>query len=130
KLESLGLYYNSPEPAIIYVEYGFAINPTRVPRHLGDKHYIPKSARRGLKPLIYSLNLLNPEILLLRLNGLPPYLNLTIYKCSACKHCGLRSISEKVLLAHVKSKHNKDIKLAARQQTRHWLNDHIQQGLS
>ncbi|KAJ9419623.1 hypothetical protein QL093DRAFT_2370617, partial [Fusarium oxysporum] len=28
KLESLGLYYNSPEPAIICVECGFAINPT------------------------------------------------------------------------------------------------------
>ncbi|KAH7186847.1 hypothetical protein DER44DRAFT_754195 [Fusarium oxysporum] len=130
KLESLGLYYNSPEPAIICVECGFAINPTRAPRHPGDKHHIPKSARRGLKPLIYSLNLPNPETLPLRPNGSPPHPNLTVYKGSACKHCGLRSISEKVLLAHVKSKHSKDIKLAARQQTRHWLSDHIQQGLS
>ncbi|KAJ9412494.1 hypothetical protein QL093DRAFT_2550616 [Fusarium oxysporum] len=32
-----------------------------VPYHLGDKHYIPKSACRSLKPLTYSLNLLNPE---------------------------------------------------------------------
>ncbi|KAG6996471.1 hypothetical protein FocnCong_v014856 [Fusarium oxysporum f. sp. conglutinans] len=130
KLESLGLYYNSPEPAIICIECGFAINPTRAPRHPGDKHHIPKSARRGLKPLIYSLNLPNPETLPLRPNGSPPHPNLTVYKGSACKHCGLRSISEKVLLAHVKSKHSKDIKLAARQQTRHWLSDHIQQGLS
>ncbi|KAJ0134858.1 Zinc finger and BTB domain-containing protein 16 [Fusarium oxysporum f. sp. albedinis] len=61
KLESLGLYYNSPEPAIICVECGFAINPTRAPRHPGDKHHITKSARRGLKPLIYSLNLQNPR---------------------------------------------------------------------
>ncbi|KAI3573454.1 hypothetical protein IWW34DRAFT_144155 [Fusarium oxysporum f. sp. albedinis] len=28
KLESLGLYYNSPEPAIICIKCGFAINPT------------------------------------------------------------------------------------------------------
>ncbi|KAF4333928.1 hypothetical protein FBEOM_12250 [Fusarium beomiforme] len=89
KLESLGLYYNSPGPAIICIECGFASNPTRAPRHP----------------------------------------NLTVYKGSACKHCGLRSISEKVLLAHVKSKHSKDIKLAARQQKRRWLRDHIQQGL-
>ncbi|KAI8406177.1 hypothetical protein FOFC_13646 [Fusarium oxysporum] len=130
KLESLSLYYNSPEPAIICVECGFAINPTRAPRHPGDKHHITKSARRGLKPLIYSLNLPNPETLPLRPKGSPPHPNLTVYKGSACKHCGLRSISEKVLLAHVKSKHSKDIKLAARQQTRHWLSDHIQLGLS
>ncbi|RKL06838.1 hypothetical protein BFJ70_g16974 [Fusarium oxysporum] len=129
KLESLGLYYNSPEPAIICVECGFAINPTRAPRHPGDKHHITKSACRGLKPLIYSLNLPNPETLPLRPNGSPPHTNLTVYKGSPCKHCGLRSISEKVPLAHVKSKHSKDIKLAARQQKRHWLRDHIQQGL-
>ncbi|EMT67891.1 hypothetical protein NOF04DRAFT_1337737 [Fusarium oxysporum II5] len=34
KLESLGLYYNSPEPAIICIECGFAINPTRAPTSL------------------------------------------------------------------------------------------------
>ncbi|KNB16642.1 hypothetical protein FOXG_14459 [Fusarium oxysporum f. sp. lycopersici 4287] len=77
KLESLGLYYNSPEPAIICIECSFAINPTRAPRHPGDKHHIPKSARRGLKPLIYSLNLPNPETLPLRPNGSPPHPNLT-----------------------------------------------------
>ncbi|PCD25850.1 hypothetical protein AU210_012284 [Fusarium oxysporum f. sp. radicis-cucumerinum] len=129
KLESLGLHYNSPEPAIICIECGFAVNPTRAPRHPGDKHHIPKSARRGLKPLIYSLNLPDPETLPLRTNGSPPHPNLTVYKGSACKHSGLRSISEKVLLAHVKSKHSKDMKLAARQQMRHWLPDHIQQSL-
>ncbi|KAF5704802.1 hypothetical protein FMUND_12351 [Fusarium mundagurra] len=101
KLESLGLYYNSPEPAIICVECGFAIDPTRAPRHPGDKHHITKSARRGLKPLLYSVNLPNPETLPLRPNGSPPHQTL-----------------------------RKDIKLAARQQTRHWLRDHIQQGLS
>ncbi|KAJ9412270.1 hypothetical protein QL093DRAFT_2595623 [Fusarium oxysporum] len=77
KLESLGLYYNSPEPAIICVECGFAINPTRAPRHPGDKHHITKSARRGLKPLIYSLNLPNPETLPLQPNGSLPHPNLT-----------------------------------------------------
>ncbi|KAJ0138286.1 Phosphatidylinositide phosphatase SAC2 [Fusarium oxysporum f. sp. albedinis] len=49
KLESLGLYYNSPEPAIICIECGFAINPTCAPRHPGDRHHIPKSARRVSK---------------------------------------------------------------------------------
>ncbi|RYC80882.1 hypothetical protein BFJ63_vAg16232 [Fusarium oxysporum f. sp. narcissi] len=39
KLENLGLYYNSAEPAIICIKCGFAINPT-VPR-LNEKasHY-------------------------------------------------------------------------------------------
>ncbi|KAH7227227.1 uncharacterized protein BKA55DRAFT_463521, partial [Fusarium redolens] len=57
----LGLYYNSPEPAIIYIKYSFTFNPMHVPYHLGDRHYIPKSACHSLKPLTYSLNLLNPE---------------------------------------------------------------------
>ncbi|EXL64149.1 hypothetical protein FOPG_19581, partial [Fusarium oxysporum f. sp. conglutinans race 2 54008] len=57
KLENLGLHYNSPEPAVICIECGFAINPTPAPRHPGDKHHIPKSARPGMKPLIYSLML-------------------------------------------------------------------------
>ncbi|KAJ9419479.1 hypothetical protein QL093DRAFT_2565545 [Fusarium oxysporum] len=81
KLKNLGLYYNSPEPAIIYIKCGFAINPIRMPHHLGDKHYITKSACRG----------------------------------SAYKHYNLRFISKKVLLAYIKSKHSKDIKLAAQQ---------------
>ncbi|KAI3567768.1 hypothetical protein IWW34DRAFT_825181 [Fusarium oxysporum f. sp. albedinis] len=127
---SLGLYYNSPELAIICIECGFAINPICALHYLGDKHHITKSACRGLKLLIYSLNLLNLETLPLRPNGLPLHPNLTVYKGSACKHCGLCSISEKALLAYVKSKHSKDIKLAARQQTRYWLSNYIQQGLS
>ncbi|EXK79045.1 hypothetical protein FOQG_16313 [Fusarium oxysporum f. sp. raphani 54005] len=105
KLESLGLYYNSPEPAIICIECGFAINPTRAPRHPGDKHHIPKAARRGLKHLIYSLNLPNPETLPLRSDGSPPHPYLTIQKGSACKYCDLRSVSEKRLLAHSKTNH-------------------------
>jgi hypothetical protein len=125
KLESLGLYYNSPEPAIIYIKCGFAINPIHARRYPGNKHYIPMSACRSLKSLIYSLNLPNLETLPLRPNGTPPHPNLIVYK-----HCGLRSISEKVLLAHLKTNHSKEIKRAARQQTRNWLHDHIQQGLS
>ncbi|KAM0361930.1 hypothetical protein ACHAPK_011646, partial [Fusarium culmorum] len=130
KLENLGLYYNSAEPAIICIQCGFAINPTRASRHPGDKHHVPKPVRRGLKSLICSLNLPNPETLPLRPDGSPPHPHLTVHKGSACKHCGLRSVSEKVLLTHLKSKHNKEIKLAARQHTRYWLRDHIQQGLS
>ncbi|KAH7169554.1 hypothetical protein DER46DRAFT_600514, partial [Fusarium sp. MPI-SDFR-AT-0072] len=91
-------------------------NPMRAPPHPGNEHHTPKSARRGLKPLIYSLNLPNPETLPLPTNGSLPHPNLTVCKVSACKHCGLRSNSEKVLVAHMmKAKHSKDIKLEAQQ---------------
>jgi hypothetical protein len=101
KLENLGVYYNSAEPAIICIKCSFAINPTRAPRHPGDKHHVPKPARRGLKSLICFLNLPNPETLPLRPDGSPPHPHLTVHKGSACKHCGLRSVSEKVLLTLV-----------------------------
>ncbi|KAM5527061.1 hypothetical protein FOXYSP1_20573 [Fusarium oxysporum f. sp. phaseoli] len=61
KSSSLSLYYNSPEPAIICIKCRFAINHTRAPWYPGDKYHISKSARRGLKPLIYSPNFPNPK---------------------------------------------------------------------
>ncbi|KAH7237970.1 hypothetical protein B0J15DRAFT_569755 [Fusarium solani] len=130
KLEKLGLYRNVPEPAIICVRCGFAINPKRASRHPSDKHHVPKSARYGLKPLIRSLNLPDPETLPLRPNGSRPHPHLSIQRGSACKHCGLRSVSEKVLTNHLRTEHWDKVRPAAQRQTRHWLRDHIQQGLS
>ncbi|ENH65696.1 hypothetical protein FOC1_g10000190, partial [Fusarium oxysporum f. sp. cubense race 1] len=51
KLESLGLYYNSPEPAIIYIKCGFAINPIHTPRYPGNKHYLFADERARLKEI-------------------------------------------------------------------------------
>ncbi|KAF4470866.1 hypothetical protein FALBO_2224, partial [Fusarium albosuccineum] len=130
RLEKLGLHYNSPEPAIICTQCGFAINPNRASRHPGDKHDIPKSARWGLKPLISSLALPDPASLALRPEGSQPHPHLTVQKGSACRHCGLRSASEKVLAAHLRTEHPDRVRVAARQRTHHWLRDHVQPGLS
>ncbi|KAI3572483.1 hypothetical protein IWW34DRAFT_762528 [Fusarium oxysporum f. sp. albedinis] len=51
----------------------------RAPRHLGDNPHIPKSTRRGLKSLIYSLNVSNPETLPPRPDGSRPHPYLTVH---------------------------------------------------
>ncbi|CAM1507685.1 Fc.00g073260.m01.CDS01 [Cosmosporella sp. VM-42] len=127
-LERVGLYFNLPERAIICIECGFAIDPKRVVRHPGDKHNIARSARRGLKPLISSLSLLDIDQLPRRPDGSNPHPHLAIQKASACKHCGLRSISEKVLQLHISNDHRDKLQFTA-QRKRYWMRDHIQEGL-
>lgn len=128
---NLGLYCNVPEPAILCIKCGFALKADgdRVSRHLGEKHDVAKSARRGLNSLIRSLNLPDPNGLSLRPGDSSPHPHLAIQKGSACKHCGLRSVSEKVLVTHLKTSHSSEIKLAGRQK-RHWLRDHIEERLT
>lgn len=47
RLLALGLYYNEPEPAILYTRCGFALktDADRVSRHLGEKYDIIRKAR-------------------------------------------------------------------------------------
>ncbi|KAH6974883.1 hypothetical protein EDB80DRAFT_595002, partial [Ilyonectria destructans] len=118
--------------AILCRKCGFALKPgsDRVSRHLGENHNVAKSARRGLNSLIRSLDLPEPNTLTLRPDGSSPHLYLETQKGSACKHCGLRSTSEKVLAAHLKTCHHHKIRLAAGQQKHHWLRDHIKEGLA
>ncbi|KAH7243761.1 hypothetical protein B0J15DRAFT_428922, partial [Fusarium solani] len=130
KLERLGLYYNLPEAAIICTKCGFALSPKRASEHPGKKHGIARSARHGLKPLLSSLNLPDPDTLALRSDGSRPHPYLTVQVASSCKHCGLRSASEKVLADHLRAKHRDKLELATGKQTRqHRLRDHIQQGV-
>jgi hypothetical protein len=63
KLERLSLYYNLPEAAIICTKCGFALSPKRASEHPGKKHGIARSARHGLKLLLSSLNLPDPDTL-------------------------------------------------------------------
>ncbi|KAJ3454554.1 hypothetical protein MRS44_013154 [Fusarium solani] len=65
KLETLSLYYNLPEAAIICTKCGFALSPKRASEHPGKKHGIARSARHGLKPFLSSLNLPDPDALAL-----------------------------------------------------------------
>lgn len=124
KLESVGLFLNRPEPAIICKQCGFAIHPNRVLRHPGDTHDVSKPARRGLKAVLSLWSLPDPGSLPLRPDGSRPHPHLAIQRGSACKHCGLRSISDKVLATHVRTYHSDKIQIATRL-GRHWLRDHI-----
>ncbi|KAH7111674.1 hypothetical protein B0J13DRAFT_461819, partial [Dactylonectria estremocensis] len=127
RLDELGLYLNLPEPAIICTACGFALkaDSDRVSRHLGEKHGVSKSARWGLNSLIYSLNLPDPGELPPRPNRSSPHLHLALQEGLACKHCGLRSISNKVMVDHVKKAHRSEMGLAARYNRRIWVRDHI-----
>ncbi|KAI8660044.1 hypothetical protein NCS56_01223000 [Fusarium sp. Ph1] len=131
-LEKLGLHFNEPEHAILCTRCGFALNPQsdRVSRHLREKHDISKKERWGLNQFIRSLRLQDPALLPLRVDGSRPHPHLALQRGSACKHCGLRSVSEKVLADHVRKEHEDKVERVGRQQTRHWLHDHIRQGIS
>ncbi|KAL6405859.1 hypothetical protein AUP68_10999 [Ilyonectria robusta] len=130
KLDQLGLYFNSPEPAIICKECGYAItaDKDRVSRHLGEIHQVDKAARRGLNKLIRSLNLPDPKDLCPRPDGSIPHPHLKCINGSACKFCGIRSTSDLVLESHLRKSHAAEIKLAGKSGHR-WLRDYIQSGL-
>ncbi|KAH6975859.1 hypothetical protein EDB80DRAFT_757642 [Ilyonectria destructans] len=119
KLDRLGLYFNSPEPAIICKECGYAITAgkDRVSRHLGGIHQVDKPARRGLNKLIRSLNHPDPKcngLCPLWLDGSIPHPHLKDIYSSACKFCSLRSTSDIVLESHLRKSHAAEIKLAGK----------------
>lgn len=131
RLEALGLHLNRPEPAILCRTCGFALTPggDRVSRHLGEKHGIAKSDRRGLNALIRSLNLPDPRTLPVRPNSSGPHPHLERQRGSACRHCGLRSVSQKVIADYVKAVHSDLLRTAAKLRC-YWQRSHIQEGLT
>ncbi|KAI8710743.1 hypothetical protein NCS52_01534000 [Fusarium sp. LHS14.1] len=131
RLEKLHLHFNLPEQAIICTLCGYALatDDDRVGRHLGEKHYIPKGARRKLNALINSLQLPSPETLPKRPDGSAPHPHLQIQEGKACRHCGLRSTSSTILSRHVRKLHKREI-AATRSTGKHWLRDHIVDNLA
>ncbi|KAI8410918.1 hypothetical protein FOFC_07512, partial [Fusarium oxysporum] len=130
ELERLSLYYNLPEAAIIYTKCSFTLSPKRTSEHPGKKYGIARSARHGLKPLLSSLNLPDPDTLVPRPNGSRRHPYLTVQQGCSCKHCGLHSASWKVLEGHLRAEHRDKLELTAGKNNRqHWLRDHIQQGI-
>ncbi|RKK78283.1 hypothetical protein BFJ68_g17903, partial [Fusarium oxysporum] len=100
----------------------------RASEHPGKKHGIARSARHGLKPLLSSLNLPDPDTLAPRPHGSRRHPYLAVQKGLSCKHCGLHSASGKVLEDHLRAEHRDKLKLTAEKKSRqHWLRDHIQQ---
>ncbi|RGP58116.1 hypothetical protein FSPOR_11930, partial [Fusarium sporotrichioides] len=111
KLETLGLYYNSPEQAIICMKCSFALSPRRASEHPGKKHGIARSARHGLKPLLSSLNLPDPDTLAPR-------------QTSRITTSPVPCRTKRPVLAE----HRDKLKLTAEKKSRqHCLRDHIQQ---
>ncbi|KAG5788003.1 hypothetical protein H9Q69_012933 [Fusarium xylarioides] len=118
QLNSLGLYLNQPEPAMLCIHCKFALKADgdRVSRHLGERHGISKLARRGLNAFIHTLRLPDPETL----------------PGAACRYCGLRSTSLKVLSQHMNKAHPRLIQYSKRYShpNSHWLQGHILDQLS
>jgi hypothetical protein len=80
----LSLYYNLPEAATIFTKCGFALSTKRASEHPGKKHGIARSARHGVKPLLSSLNLPDPDALARRSDGPRPHPYLTVQEGSSC----------------------------------------------
>ncbi|RYC79215.1 hypothetical protein BFJ63_vAg17907 [Fusarium oxysporum f. sp. narcissi] len=87
QLNSLGLYLNQPEPAILCIHCKFALKADgdRVSRHLGERHGISKLARRGLDAFIHTLRLPDTETLPVRSDGSSPHPHLRILISSSCR---------------------------------------------
>jgi hypothetical protein len=84
KLQKLSLYYSLSEAATICIECGFALSPKLASEHPGKKHGIARSARHGLKPLLSSLNLPDPDALSLLCTVVQVFRPNTIFLACAC----------------------------------------------
>ncbi|KAG4279541.1 hypothetical protein FPRO04_13641 [Fusarium proliferatum] len=113
KLETLGLYYNSPEQAIMSIKSGFALSHRRASEHPGKKHGIARSARHGLKALLSSLNLPDPDTLAPRPHRSQRRPYLAVQRGLSCKQRALHSASVKVLEDHLRAEHRDKLKLTA-----------------
>lgn len=98
-LQSLGLFFNEPEPAIICTRCVFALkaDSDRVSRHLGERHGLARQDRLGLNKLIRSLQIPDPKRLLARPDGQEHHAHLALQRGAACLHCRFYSTSDKVL---------------------------------
>lgn len=110
KLASLELHYHSASPTeacIICIRCGFAIatGGEQVTRHLQEKHHVPKRDRAGLSAFIRTLQLPDPRSIRPWPDGSRPHPRLAQQKGFACRSCGLRSVSIKVLSQHLHRDH-------------------------
>lgn len=108
RLAALGLLLNEPEPAILCIRCGFALKPSggSVSKHLGG-HDVSAQARKGLKQLINSLQLDDPNQLSLREDYCEPHPHLMIKSGVACKYCNFRSTSHDLAERHISKVHGR-----------------------
>lgn len=106
-LESLGLYLNKPEPAIICQQCKYALKPSGdcISKHLGEKHNVSTAARRGLKAFVVSLRLPDPNKLPPRQDGCSPHPYLSTDRGTACRLCKFYSTSGDLMQRHLSRRH-------------------------
>ncbi|KAL8626151.1 hypothetical protein Q9189_008167, partial [Teloschistes chrysophthalmus] len=126
KLVALGLYQNTPEPALICRQCKYALKPSAaaVSKHLWEKHQISKDARKGLVPFVKSLTLPDPNQLPLRRDASLPHPHLAVQQGMACRRCTFRSTSGDLVRRHLSSVHG----IKNNRQT--WLRDDVRDRLS
>lgn len=121
RLEGLDLHLNKPEPVVICTTCRYALKPSGdgIAKHLGEKHGISTSARKGLSALMASLHLHDPNKLNLRKDGCTPHPHLHTQQGIACKRCSFRTTSRDLAKRHVSKEHG----LKSGQKI--WLSDYI-----
>ena len=107
KLSYFNLYLNQPERALICLLCGYALQTRgqQASRHVGDKHGIPRSERKGLTALIQSLALEDPNLLPSREDWSVPHNLLLVSSGYACKSCDFRTTSVDLVQRHFSQDH-------------------------
>lgn len=107
RLESLELYLNRPELAIICMRCKYALQPNgdRIARHLWEKHHVSPEHRKGIVTLIASLCLQDPNTLPLREDGAAPHPHLASRRGLACRGCKERTTSRDLMQRHLSKEH-------------------------
>jgi hypothetical protein len=125
KFLALGLYWDKDARAITCIKCKYALQTKgdRVSRHLGDKHDIPPTLRKGLSAFMKYLSLPDPNQIAPRADYSPPHPHLAIYSGGACKHCNYRSTSLELVRRHLSKTHR------CKSDQKHWLRDSLESDL-
>ena len=107
RLASLGLYLNRPEPTLICQLCKYSLQPSGegVSKHLGNKHNVALSLRKGLNAFVESLKFPDPNTLDLRDEGSVPHPHLAIQRGIACGRCSFRTTNSDIMRRHIRDQH-------------------------
>jgi hypothetical protein len=126
QLEPLGLYLNSPEPAILCRTCKYALKPdgksNTITRHL-SKHSISLLQHKRLADFIRALRLPDPKTLPLRRDHSSPHPFLTAREGTTCSSCTYRTTSKDLFDRHVKKVHKVGGRKSRKQDVLRWERD-------
>ncbi|KAF2715921.1 hypothetical protein K431DRAFT_236565 [Polychaeton citri CBS 116435] len=125
KLLALGLHWDKDAGAIICTKWRYVLQTKgdRVSRHLGDKHDVPPTLRKGLSAFMKYLSLPDPNQIPPRADYSPPHPHPAVYLGGACKHCDYRSTSLELVRHHLSKTHG------CKSDQKHWLRDSVESNL-